>query len=52
MVSIAHVRIFMLRCFMEFDWVAMQALRHGGEICVVSELGKGSTLSVLLPAVG
>jgi len=52
MVSIAHVRVFMLRCFMEFDWVAMQVLRHGGEIRLASGPGKGMTLSVLLPAAG
>ncbi len=50
--SIAHVRVFILLCFMEFDLVAMQALRHGGEIRLVSEPGKGTTLSVLLPAAG
>jgi hypothetical protein len=43
-------KVFVLFCFMEFVVVAMQAHRHGGEICLASEPGKGRTLSVLLPA--
>ena len=52
MVSIAHMRVFVFLCFMEFDLVAMQANRHWGEIRMVSEPDKGRTLSVLLPAAG
>ena len=52
MVSIAHVRVFVFLCFMEFVVMAMQAHRHWGEIRMVSEPGKGTTLSVLLPAAG
>ena len=52
MVSIAHTRVFVFLCFMEFVVMVMQALCHGGGIGVASGPGKGTTLSVLLPAAG